>query len=158
MNSQALGSTNDWQSLFVDARKYFPIPGKRGGILALRSFYWTTLSGQVPYLDLPATRWEPVRGSSSRGIAQNRYRSNAMFYYETEYRFGITANGLIGGVVFANLNSASEFGTQQFKYWHPAAGAGIRVKFNKYSRTNVTFDVGVSKEYWTVYVNIGEAF
>jgi outer membrane translocation and assembly module TamA len=81
-----------------------------------------------------------------------------MFYYETEYRFGITANGLIGGVVFANLNSASEFGTQQFKYWHPAAGAGIRVKFNKYSRTNVTFDVGVSKEYWTVYVNIGEAF
>jgi len=155
---QALGSDSDWQSLFLDVRKYFPFAGKRSQILAFRSFYWTIINGHAPYLDLPANRWEPALGSSSRGIQQNRYRSNALIDFETEYRFGITANGLFGGVVFASVTSASEYGTQQFKYLHPAAGAGLRLKFNKYSRVNVTLDFGFSKGYQALYVNIGEVF
>lgn len=152
------GSDDAWQSLFIDARKYFPFEAKLTQVLALRSYYWTITSGNAPYLDLPANRWEPTTGSSSRGIPQNRYRSNAMLYFESEYRFGITANGLFGGVVFASVTSASEYKTQQFEYFHPAAGAGVRLKFNKYSRVNVTLDFGFSKGYQTVYVNIGEAF
>lgn len=153
-----LGSDDKWQSLFFDTRKYFPLPGVKHKILALRGYYWTIVSGNPPYLDLPANRWEPVAGSASRGIRQNRYRSNALLYFESEYRFGITANGFIGGVAFASVTSASQYETQQFRYWHPAAGAGIRLKFNKYSNTNVTFDCGFSKEFVSVYVNIGEAF
>jgi hypothetical protein len=152
------GSDDKWQSIFLDTRKYFHFPGGKYKILALRSYYWTIVSGNPPYLDLPANRWEPAPGSVSRGIKQNRYRSNALLYFESEYRFGITANGFLGGVVFANLTSASEYDTQQFKYWHPAAGTGIRLKFNKYSNTNVTLDAGFSKEFWSVYLNIGEAF
>jgi hypothetical protein len=155
---QSLGSDDDWQSLFLDVRKYFPFAGRRPQILAFRSYYWTIINGNAPYLDLPANRWEPALGSSSRGIPQNRYRSNALIDFETEYRFGITANGLFGGVVFASVTSASEYGTQQFKYLHPAAGAGVRLKFNKYSRVNVTLDFGFSKGYQSVYVNIGEVF
>jgi hypothetical protein len=56
------------------------------------------------------------------------------------------------------VTSASQYDTQQFRYWHPAAGTGIRLKFNKYSNTNVTFDFGFSNEFASVYVNIGEAF
>jgi hypothetical protein len=153
-----LGSDDKWQSLFVDVRKYFPISGNKLKVIALRSYYWTIISGKVPYLDLPANRWEPASGSASRGIAQNRYRSNAIMYYETEFRFGITANGLIGGAVFASVTSASQYNTQQFLYWHPAAGAGMRVKFNKYSRTNVALDLGFSKGFHTFYLSIGEAF
>jgi hypothetical protein len=153
-----LGSDDKWQSLFADSRKYFRFHGGKPKILAFRGYYWTIISGNPPYLDLPANRWEPVPGSVSRGIRQNRYRSNALLYFETEYRFGITANGLLGGVVFANVTSASEYNTQKFNYWHPAAGTGIRLKFNKYSNTNVTFDFGFSKEFASVYVNIGEAF
>jgi hypothetical protein len=153
-----LGSDDKWQSLFIDTRKYFPFHGGKYKILALRSYYWTILSGNPPYFDLPSNRWEPVPGSASRGIRQNRYRSNAILYFESEYRFGITANGFLGGVVFASVTSASQFDTQQFKYWHPAGGAGIRLKFNKYSNTNVTFDFGFSKEFASVYLNIGEAF
>jgi hypothetical protein len=153
-----LGSDNKWQSLFLDTRKYFKFTGRLPKILALRSYYWTIVSGNPPYLDLPANRWEPVPGSTSRGIRQNRYRSNALLYFESEYRFGITANGFIGGVVFASVTSASQYDTQQFRYWHPAAGTGIRLKFNKYSNTNVTLDAGFSKEFWSVYLNIGEAF
>ncbi len=152
------GSDDRWQSLFVDVRKYFPISGKKYSILALRSYYWTILSGTVPYLDLPANRWEPTTGSASRGIRQNRYRSNAILYYESEYRFGISRNGLLGGVVFASVTAPSEYGTQHFIYWHPAAGVGVRLKFNKYSRTNVTLDYGFSKGFQSVYLNIGEAF
>lgn len=156
--SELLGSDNNWQSVFADVRKYFPIIGKKKSILACRSYYWTIISGDVPYLDMPANRWEPATGSASRGIAQNRYRSNALLYFESEYRFGITANGLLGGVVFGSILSASEYNTQHFYYWHPAAGAGIRLKFNKYSNTNVSFDLGFSKGFATVYLFLGEAF
>jgi hypothetical protein len=153
-----LGSDDKWQSVYFDVRKYFPFEAKTYRILALRSYYWTIVKGDPPYLDLPANRWEPISGSASRGIKQNRYRSNAILYFESEYRFGISANGLWGGVVFASITAPSEYNTQHFIYWHPAAGAGVRLKFNKYSNTNVTCDAGFSKGFFGVYVNIGEAF
>jgi hypothetical protein len=152
------GSDDKWQSLFLDTRKYFHIPGSKHNTVAFRSYYWTIISGKTPYLDLPANRWEPISGSASRGIKKNRYRSNALIYFESEYRFGISANGLIGGVVFASVTSASQYETQNFLYWHPAAGTGIRLKFNKFSNTNVAFDFGFSKGFASVYLNIGEAF
>ena len=153
-----LGSDDKWQSLFLDVRKYFPLFSRKAHILAVRSYYWTVVSGNAPFLDLPAIRWEPTPGQSSRGIQQNRYRSNALLDFESEYRFAITDNGFWGGVVFASITSASEYDTQHFMYWHPAGGAGIRMKFNKYSDTNIGFDVAVSKGFVNVYLFIGEAF
>jgi len=156
-NDPNLGSDTKWQSLFFDVRKYFPIPYARS-VLALRSYYWTILSGETPYFDLPSTRSEPGTGSSSRGLQKNRYRSNAMIFFESEYRFNISPNGFFGGVVFANTTSASEYDTQHFKYWQPAVGVGIRLKFNKYTKVNVAFDFGISKDYASVYLKIGEVF
>lgn len=156
-NSPSLGSDTKWQSIFFDVRKYFSIPHTRS-VLALRSYYWSILSGDIPYFDLPSTRTEPGTGSSSRGLQKNRYRSNAMIFFESEYRFNITPNGFVGGVVFANTTSASEYDTQHFKYWQPAAGFGVRLKFNKYTKVNVAFDFGFSKEFASVYLKIGEVF
>lgn len=153
-----MGSDDRWESLFCDVRKYFNFSESKTSILAFRSYYWTILSGTVPYLDMPATRWEPALGSASRGIRQGRYRSNAILYGEAEYRFGITSNDFLGGVVFTNVTAPSKYDTQQFVYLHPAVGTGLRFKFNKYSRTNVTLDYGVSKDFQSVYLNIGEAF
>lgn len=156
-NDKSLGSDTKWQSLFIDARKYFSIPYARS-VLALRSYYWTILSGETPYFDLPSTRSEPGTSSSSRGLQKNRYRSNAMLFFESEYRFNITQNGFLGGVVFANTTSASEYDTQNFVHWQPAIGAGVRLKFNKYTKVNVAFDFGISKDYASVYLKIGEVF
>jgi len=156
-NDKSLGSDTKWQSLFIDARKYFSIPYARS-VLALRSYYWTILSGETPYFDLPSTRSEPGTSSSSRGLQKNRYRSNAMLFFETEYRFNITQNGFLGGVVFVNTTSASEYDTQNFVHWQPAIGAGVRLKFNKYTKVNVAFDFGISKDYASVYLKIGEVF
>jgi hypothetical protein len=156
--TKAMGSDDNWQSLFLDVRKYLPLFEPRRSILAFRGYYWTIVNGTVPYLDLPSVRWEPIPGQASRGIQQNRYKSNALMFFETEYRFGITANGFIGGVVFGSVTSASEFNTQKFLYWHPAGGVGVRMKFNKYSDTNVSFDVAISRGFFNVYLFIGEAF
>jgi len=158
LNTPVMGSDHLWHSLYIDGRKYFSFSDYRQNILAFRSYYWTVLSGQVPYLDLPAIGWDLGIIPSGRGIEQGRYRSNALLYVESEYRFDLTANGLFGGVVFSNVSSASEFETQNFQTWHVAAGAGLRIKFNKYSRTNILFDFAASKEYMAVYLNIGEAF
>jgi hypothetical protein len=156
-NDPNLGSDTKWQSVFFDVRKYFSIPYARS-VLALRSYYWSILSGKTPYFDLPSTRSEPGTASSSRGLQKDRYRSNAMLFFESEYRFNITRNGFVGGVLFANTTSASEYDTQHFKYWQPAVGAGIRLKFNKYTKVNVAFDFGISKDYASVYLKIGEVF
>jgi outer membrane protein assembly factor BamA len=156
-NDPSFGSDDMWQSLFLDIRKYFPIPNSRN-ILAFRSFYWTIVSGKVPYFDLPATGAEPATGTSSRGIKRNRYRSNALLYFETEYRFNISPNGFFGGVVFSNISSASQYKTQDFEYWKPAAGFGARIKFNKYTKVNVAVDLGFSKDYVGLYLKIGEVF
>lgn len=157
-NTPALGSDHTWHSLYIDGRKYFSFSDYRQNILAFRSYYWTVLSGQVPYLDLPAIGWDLAIIPSGRGIEQGRYRSNALLYFESEYRFDITANGLLGAVVFSNVSSASEYETQNFQSWRGAIGTGFRIKFNKYSRTNILFDFAASKDYMAVYLNIGEAF
>ena len=130
----------------------------RENILAFRGYYWTLLKGETPYLDLPATNWAPSGGISGRGFQSGRYRSNAMIYVEGEQRVQLTANGLIGLVGFMNINSSSEFDTQHFQNWQVGGGVGLRMKFNKYSDTNIALDFGFSQNYWGVWLNIGEMF
>lgn len=157
-NEKSFGSTYNNQSLFLEGRKYFSINKSRNHILAFRSYYWTIVSGQTPYLDLPATNWAPSFGIGSRGFQTGRYRSNAILYGEVEQRYQLTANGLWGFVVFANLASASEYDTQHFDHWQLGTGLGLRAKLNKYSNANLAIDLGFSKNYWGVWLNIGEMF
>src|SRR6185369_13158451 len=100
----------------------------------------------------------PASGIASRGIQTGRYRSNAMLYGEAEQRFSLSSNGLVGAVAFVNITSVSELGSQQFKYWHPSAGFGLRLKFNKYSDANLSLDMGFSENFWSVWINLGEMF
>jgi hypothetical protein len=157
-NATELGSTYTNHTLFIDGRKYIPLSTTRNHILAFRSYYWTVLKGETPYLDLPATSWAPASGLASRGFQTGRYRSNAMLYAEGEQRYQLTSNGLWGMVAFINVSSASEFNTQHFKYWHTGAGLGVRTKLNKFSNTNLAVDLGFSQNYWSVWLNVGEVF
>jgi hypothetical protein len=156
-NPEFLGSTFNWQSVLIDVRKYFPFQKTRQNLLAVWSYYWAVTDGKAPYLDLPSIGWDSY-SRSGRGFQQNRYRGQKLFYLETEYRRDITQNGFWGFVAFANLHSVSEYQSKSFSYWHPGAGAGLRIKFNKYSRTNIGLDIGFSKDYTGVYVLLGEAF
>ena len=156
-NFHFLGSDQDWQSLQLDLRKYVKLSPGSNNILAFWSLSWFTF-GNPPYLDLPSTGWD-AQANSGRGYIQGRFRGKDMLYLESEYRFGITQNGLFGGVVFANAETFSGWPGNQFQKLLPAAGAGLRLKFNKHSNTNICLDYGVgvngSKGF---FVNLGEVF
>lgn len=152
------GSNTNFQSIYIDARRYIPFSFKQQNVLAFWSYYWTTLSGNTPYLDLPSIGWD-LNTNSGRGFEQNRYRGKALLYFESEYRHDLTKNGLFGYVLFANLHSVSEYPAgNEFTYWHPAAGFGLRIKLDKNSRTNICIDYAFSKSNKGFYLNLGERF
>ncbi len=156
-NMEFLGSSSNWHSLLADARKYFPFEKRRQNILAFWGYYWRITYGKAPYLDLPSIGWD-YYSRSGRGFEQNRYRSKRLIYFESEYRRDISRNGLLGFILFANLHSVSEYQGNDFDYWHPAAGTGLRIKFNKISRTNIALDFAMSKDFAGIYLALGEAF
>lgn len=157
-NAGFMGSDNNSQSLYLDFRKYVSLTNSGPkNVLAFWSYYWTTISDGTPFLSLPGIGNDPY-SRSGRGIEQNRYRGENLIYFEAEYRRDITANGLFGFVVFTNFNSASEPNTHRFAYINPAAGGGLRIKFNKKSDTNIALDYGFSKGYNGMIIGLGEAF
>jgi len=157
-NFAFLGSDSHWQELLMDFRKYFKVsPDRNNNILA----FWSILAftnGNVPYLDLPYTASDTYK-NSGRGYPEQRFRGRNELYLEGEYRFGITKNGLLGGVVFTNAETFSEFQTNRFVKIAPAAGTGIRIKINKHSDTNVCIDYAYGI-YGSrgIFVNLGEDF
>lgn len=157
-NPVFLGSKTSWKSLYVDARRYIPLNKKpnQQNMIALWSYLWTGLTNDIPYLNLPSIGWDPYN-KSGRGVDQNRYRGKGLIYTEAEYRRDITNNGLLGFVVFANATAVTEQ-NNRFKKIHPAAGTGLRVKFNKASNTNIAVDYGFSKGYSGFMIGLGEVF
>jgi len=157
-NLTIFGNTANWRSLIVDLRKYIRFPASTSNVLALWSYEWLTVDGKAPYLMLPNTGGDPY-SNTGRGYIQGRFRGNNMLYLESEYRFGITRNGFLGGVVFANVQSFTEQSTNNFETVAPGWGAGLRIKFNKFSRTNVALDYGFGLNgSGGLFVNVGEVF
>jgi len=157
-NLTLAGSSENWQSLIVDMRKYIPLPFDSKNILALWSYNWLTLDGAPPYILLPNTGGDPY-GNTGRGFTEGRFRGRDMLYFESEYRFAIMHNGLLGGVVFANAQSFSEQSNDQFARVYAGYGAGLRIKFNKFSRANVALDYAFGTDGSRgVFVNLGEVF
>ena len=154
-----LGSDNDWQSLLLEMRKYIPLNATKRSVLALWSYNWLTLGGdKPPYLLLPSTGWDDFY-NTGRGYMQGRYRGKDMLYFESEFRFDITRNGLLGAVVFANAQSFSKEISQQLSVIAPGAGVGIRLRLNKFSGANLCVDYGFGTEGSRgVFVNLGEVF
>lgn len=157
-NSSLFGSTAQWQSVFVELKKYIQLSPASPNVLALWSWNVFTFGGNAPYLDLPSNGWD-INSNSGRGYIQGRFRGHNMVYDEAEYRFGITRNGLIGGVVFANAESVSNYPNNKFVTIDPGEGFGIRFKMNKFSDVNLCIDYGFglmgSRGF---FFNLGEVF
>jgi len=152
----AIGSTYSWNAFYADARKYFPVQTKLKSILAARVLYWQA-SGEVPYLELPAT-FNDRESRAGRGYPFSRFRGKAMAYAETEYRFPLSAHQLWGGVVFVNAQSMRDPESGNFDRINPAAGFGLRMKFNKRSGINLTLDFAFGRDSFAWYLNLGEFF
>jgi hypothetical protein len=156
-NITALGSDSRWSSIQIDLRKYIRLSEHSNNILAIWSYTWLSLNGKHPYLDLPSLG-NDTYNNTGRGYMINRFRGQNMLYLESEYRFGITKNGLLGAVIFGNLQSYPNSLTAQ-KSIIPAGGSGIRIKMNKHTNTNLAIDyafgTGGSRG---VFLNLGEVF
>lgn len=157
-NTRLLGSDETYQSMLLEARKYIRFPAQSENILAIWSYNAFTVSGTPPFLDLPSTGWDS-NGNVGRGFIQGRFRGKNLLYAETEYRFRISSNRLLGGVVFANAQTVTELTSKQFEKIAPAVGAGLRLKMNKISRTNLSVDYGFGLDgSHGLFFNLGEVF
>ena len=81
-------------------------------------------------------------------------------YGELEYRFPITCNEVLGGVLFINGTTASDKDRdiKVFRYIQPAFGIGLRINMDKTSRTNLVLDYGIGKKSNGFYLNAGETY
>ena len=156
-NMTLLGSDSNWQSLIIDLRHYSTFPSSSQNILAFWNYNSFTMSGISPYLDTPSVGWD-YYSNTGRGYVPGRYTGSNFVYLESEYRFPLTRNGSLGGVVFGNAESF-------FKNWSdshsiiPGGGLGLRIKINKYSNTNIAIDYGfgVGGSHG-LFFNLGEVF
>jgi len=157
-NLKMLGSDSNWQSLIIEARHYFRISASSRNVIAFWSYNNLTLNGTPPYLDFPSIGWDNY-SNTGRGYIPGRYTGKNLFYLESEYRFGITRNGLLGGIVFGNAETNLPNLSSKIQKVMPGAGLGIRIKMNKYSNTNIAIDygfgIGGSRG---LFFNLGEVF
>lgn len=155
-NSRLLGSNSNWNSVLIDLRKYLKVG--HNNVLAFWFYSVLTLSGNPPYLDLPGTGTDTYN-NTGRGYEFGRFIGKKYMDIEAEYRFAITNNGLIGGVVFCNAGSVSGFTNNKFEKIYPGIGGGFRIKFNKFSNTNTCLDFGFGQKKSRGFSgNLGEVF
>lgn len=164
-NRQALGSTTNYETLLLEGRAYLHPSRHSANVLAFWSYNALTLRGNPPFLDLPSTGWD-TSSNLSRGYIQGRFRGKNLLYLESEYRFGLTRNRLLGGVVFANAQAVSEDAqrldepiAKRYDKVVPAVGAGLRINLNKVARTNLCIDYarGIQGSS-SLSFNVGEVF
>ena len=172
VNPTWLGSSQASTNLEAQFRVYAPLDGDvPRNVLGFWLYYRGVTSGVAPYLTLPSIGWDQ-KNRTGRGYVQGRWRGTQELYGEVEWRFRITDNGLLGGVVFANAetfaapafqatgpgwNYASEK-AGLLEFIRPAGGIGLRFMMNRDSRTNVALDLAFGQDSWGVWFNAGEYF
>lgn len=160
-NFSFLGSDQDGSRLWAEFRTYIGL-SKRvpRHLIALRAFGSFNISGELPYLNLMSTGFD-LNGSSGRGYAEGRYRGEDFFYGEVEYRFPISpCSGIVGGVLFANVTTASnrDMGVPLFGYLKPGCGFGVRIMVGKHDRTNLLIDFGLGQLSQGFYLQAQEVY
>jgi outer membrane protein assembly factor BamA len=140
-NQGWLGSNRNAVQLKAEFRKYWSLSDTDPeNVLAF--WHWANylLSGSLPYLELPGTASDAY-GRIGRAFIIGRFKGPSFVYNEAEYRFPLTKNKLLSGVTFVNIESANnQRDIKLFRYWEPGAGFGLRLLFNKYTRSNMCFD------------------
>ncbi|MBK6506602.1 MAG: hypothetical protein IPG02_13275 [Ignavibacteria bacterium] len=160
VNGKSLGGESYWQNAYFEFRTYQSYGKVNKHVFAFWLYGNFAVAGKAPYLSLPATGWDKYE-KSGRGYSAGRFRGNGLMYGEFEYRIPLSNNGLFGAVVFINGTTTSDpdNGTALFKYVTPGYGGGLRIKFNKNSRTNVAIDYGRGSDGASSFsFNLGENF
>jgi len=140
-NQTWMGSTKNALQFSSDFRKYWSLSSRNPEhVIAFWNWGSYLISGALPYLELPGSGKDPAF-RSARGYTVGYFKATKYSYSEVEYRFPITKNKFLSGVTFFNMQSANDnMGTNLFEKWQAGGGAGLRVLFNKATRTNLCLD------------------
>jgi hypothetical protein len=160
VNQTWIGSTKNAVQVTSDFRKYFSLSEENPEtVLALWNWGSYLLSGNVPYLELAGTAKDGAF-RSGRGYTTQYFKSTEYNDSEAEFRFPILANKFISGVVFGSMQSGNdEQGTKLFQVFEPGYGGGLRVLFNKATRTNLALDYAFGRfGNKGFFLNLNEAF
>ncbi|AMR34606.1 hypothetical protein A0256_17525 [Mucilaginibacter sp. PAMC 26640] len=160
VNQTWLGSSKSAVQFTTDFRKYFSLStSEPEHVIAFWNWGSYLISGNIPYLELAGTGKD---GSfrSGRGYVSQYFKGTQYNYSEAEYRFPITRNKFLSGVAFLNVQTTNdEAGTKIFEVWQPGGGAGLRVLFNKATRTNLCLDYAWGKNGQRgFFLGLNEAF
>ena len=141
VNQSWMGSSQSAMVLNTDFRKYLSLSASHPEhVIAFWNWNAFVLKGALPYLELPGTGRDGTF-RSGRGYTAGYFIGTQYSYSEAEYRFPITRNTFLSGVTFFNVQTANdELGTRLFDKLQPGGGAGLRVLFNKATRTNLCLD------------------
>jgi len=146
-----------WQEMWAEARLFPTLPVGSRSVLAFWMYTWLTF-GPAPYLNLPSNGWDTY-GRGARGYLAGRIRGADQLYLESEYRFPLTKNELLGMVVFVNGTATTASSSAPFGAIDPGVGAGIRIKFNKKSDTNLAVDYAWGRANSSgLFLGLAEAF
>jgi hypothetical protein len=160
VNQTWIGSTKNAVQLSSDIRKYFSLSSSKPEfVLALWNWGSYLVSGTIPYLELAG----PARDGtfrSGRGYTTQYFRSTQFNDTEGELRFPILTNKFLSGVIFGDLMTGNDaMGTKLFQQFQPGGGAGLRVLFNKTTRTNLALDYAYGRfGNKGFFLNLNEAF
>lgn len=160
-NFSLLGSDQNGSQLWTEFRTYIGLSKKNPRhLIALWTFGSFQMSGSLPYLDLMASGFDQMN-ASGRGYKQGRWRGQDYVYAEAEYRFPISpCSGVVGGVLFANVTTASDRDNHVplFAYLRPGVGFGVRIMVSKNDRTNILIDFALGQQSNGFYIQAQEIF
>jgi hypothetical protein len=160
LNQTWIGSTKSSAQLTSDFRKYFSLSSSSPEtVLAFWNWGSYLIGGVIPYLELPGTARDGTF-RSGRGYTTQYFKGTQFNDTELEFRFPILADKFLSGVVFGNLQTGNdEQGTKLFQVFQPGYGAGLRVLFNKTTRTNLALDYAYGQfGNKGFFLNLNEAF
>jgi hypothetical protein len=151
LNQTWIGSTRNSAQVTTDFRKYFSLSDAYPEmVLAVWNWGSYLVGGAIPYFELPGTARDGTF-RSGRGYTSQYFKGTQFNDTEGEFRFPIMTNKFLSGVVFGNLQTGNDaHGTQLFQVFQPGYGGGLRVLFNKATRTNLALDYA-----WGVFGNKG---
>lgn len=164
VNPDFLGSDQNSSSLWLEYRDYFNFSKNKSNILAIWTYANITTSGELPYMNLPATGWDQY-AKSGEPYAQGRFRGNNLIFGGAEYRQHIWGTEktpeLLRGIVYANAFTADgkQNGIDLFDYVNFGYGLGLRYLLSKKARTYIGVDYGWG-QYGTTgfYIRLNENF
>ncbi|MFZ4521803.1 MAG: BamA/TamA family outer membrane protein [Bacteroidales bacterium] len=160
-NLTLLGSTHTGSRLWTEFRTYIGLSRRvQRHLLAFWLFGNFQVVGTLPYLNLMSNGFDQMN-SSGRGYPQGRWRGEDFVYGEVEYRFPISrCTRIVGGVLFANVSSASgrDNHVPLFGFFKPGCGFGLRIMVGKHDRTNILVDFGIGQMSSGFYLQAQEIF